>query len=356
MTSSPPVVELRDVSQVYRARGAALRRSFVRALSGINLAVYPDRTACLIGETGSGKSTLGRILVGLARPSDGVVLYRGDSIADLRGPSWREYRRSVQMVFQNPTSSFNPMLTVGASIRDALRFSPLPGASTSDNAALLLEQVELSPQLADRYPDEVSGGELQRASIARALATEPALIFLDEPASALDVSIRGQIFNLLRRLQRERGLAYVMVSHDMPTVRVLGDVVLVLYLGEAVEYARRRTFQRPAHPYSLALLSASPGEAERRNIRHLALQDEGASSGAPQSGCPFQPRCWLYEQLGKPERCVVEKPLLASIEAEHDVACHYADLALERATSAARADGPTGSQDSQRLEGEKVES
>ena len=127
-----------------------------------------------IGETGSGKSTLGRILVGLARPSDGSFC-TGRLIADLRGPSWREYRRSVQMVFQNPTSSFNPMLTVGASIRDALRFSPLPGASTSDNAALLLEQVELSPQLADRYPDEVSGGELQRASIARALATEPAL-------------------------------------------------------------------------------------------------------------------------------------------------------------------------------------
>lgn len=333
MRDGKPLLELRDVSQRYRARGSRLRRSSVQALSGINLTLESGRTTCLIGETGSGKSTLGRILVGLTTPSDGAVLYRGRPIAQLRGPAWREYRRSVQMVFQNPTGSFNPMLTVGASIRDALRYSPLPGASSVHNAARLLEQVELAPQLAGRYPDEVSGGELQRASIARALATEPTVIFLDEPASALDVSIRGQIFNVLRRLQGEHDLAYAIVSHDMATVRVLGDDVFVLYLGESVEYARQRTFHRPAHPYALALLSASPVEAERRNIRRLELSDVGTSVSPPPFGCPFQPRCWLHRELGQPERCVVEKPRLSLIEPEHEVACHYADLSLERATN-----------------------
>ena len=332
MTDAPPLLELRGVSQQYRARGAFRRQASVRALSGVDLSVRANLTTCIIGETGSGKTTLGRVLVGLTIPSGGVVLYRGRSIAQLRGQAWQEYRRSVQMVFQNPTGSFNPMLTVGASIRDALRFSPVPGAASIRNVARLLEQVELAPQLAGRYPDEVSGGELQRASIARALATEPALLFLDEPASALDVSIRGQIFNLLRSLQGEHGLAYVMVSHDMATVRVLSDVVFVLYLGEPVEYARNRTFHQPAHPYSLALLSASPVEAERRKIRRLDLQDVGPSTSPPAPGCPFQPRCWLHVELNRPERCLVEKPRLSPIEPDHEVACHYADQSSARAT------------------------
>jgi oligopeptide/dipeptide ABC transporter ATP-binding protein len=153
------------------------------------------------------------------------------------------------------------------------------------------------------------------------------------------VSIRGQIFNLLRRLQDERGLAYAIVLHDMATVRVLGDDVFVLYLGESVELARQRTFRRPAHPYAIALLSASPIEAERRNIRRLELPDVGTSVSPPPSGCPFQPRCWLHRELGQPERCLLEKPLLSLIEPEHEVACHYADLSLGRATNHVRTSG-----------------
>ncbi len=298
------------------------------------------RTVCLIGETGSGKTTLGRILVGLTRPDEGAVLYQGEPIASLRGTAWRAYRRSVQMVFQNPTASFNPMLTVGASIRDALRYAPQHEDRPASKAAALLEQVGLPPRFADRYPDEVSGGELQRASIARALATEPRLIFLDEPASALDVSIRGQIFNLLRDLQAQRGLAYVFVSHDMATVRVLGDDVLVLYLGRPVEYARERSFAEPRHPYSLALLAASPSEAERYGLRVLRLQGEVPSLADLPMGCRFYPRCWLYRQLGDPERCRVEDPRLGAIRHGHDVACHYADRSLEDAANALPDDGP----------------
>lgn len=334
------------MSKLYRARGSALRRTFVRVLSGVDLAAFPSQTVCLIGETGSGKTTLGRVLVGLTQPEEGSVSFRGRSITSLRGADWREYRRSVQMVFQNPTASFNPMLTVGASIRDALRFAPHPDGRTGTDVARLLEQVELSPRLADRYPDEVSGGELQRASIARALATEPSLIFLDEPASALDVSIRGQIFNLLRALQQERGLALVMVTHDMPTVRVMGDDVLVLYLGRTAEYARHRTFAAPRHPYSLALLAASSAEASRRGLHSLRLLSEVPSVSDPPTGCPFHPRCWLYRRLGEPERCRVEIPQPSPVENGHDVACHFANQSLEAATGPmSRAPEPSQEED-----------
>lgn len=306
----------------------------VRVLDHVDLAVHAHQTVCLIGETGSGKTTLGRILVGLTRPDEGEVLYQGRPINSLRGSEWREYRRSVQMVFQSPTSSFNPMLTIGASIRDALRFAPQRAADPALKVTSLLEQVGLPPSFAYRYPDEVSGGELQRASIARALATEPAIIFLDEPASALDVSIRGQIFNLLRDLQDVRGLAYVMVSHDLATVRALGDDVLVLYLGRTVEYARERAFARPRHPYSLALLAASPGEAEWHRLRPLLLQGEVPSAATPSPGCRFHPHCWLYQELGQPERCRNEDPRLEACGSGHVVACHFASHSLEAATSA----------------------
>jgi oligopeptide/dipeptide ABC transporter ATP-binding protein len=327
-----PLLELRQVTKDYHVRDALLRRTTVQALKGVDLEVHANRTVCLIGETGSGKTTLGRIMTGVTTPDAGDVLFRGRSLSSLDRAKRREYRRSVQMVFQSPTASFNPMLTIGASIRDAARFADPRPADLSARVGELLHRMGLPKNYAGRYPNEVSGGELQRASIARALATDPAVVFLDEPASALDVSIRGQIFNLLLDLQGELRLAYVMVTHDLATVRVLAQDVLVLYLGKAVEYARDGQFRQPRHPYSLALLRAAPGEAERSHLGPLALRGEAPSVTHPPPGCPFHPRCWLNEQLKFPNRCRELEPRLEPVSAAQAVACHYAELSAEAAT------------------------
>lgn len=335
-----PLLALREVTKDYHVRDALLRRTTIHVLKGVNLEVHADRTICLIGETGSGKTTLGRIMTGVAAPGAGDVLFHGRSLASLGVAERKEYRRSVQMVFQSPTASFNPMLTLGASIRDAARFADPRPADLSARVSELLDRVGLPTSYAGRYPNEVSGGELQRASIARALAPGPAVLFLDEPASALDVSIRGQIFNLLIDLQAELRLAYVMVTHDLAAVRALADDVLVLYLGKAVEYARDGRFRQPSHPYSLALVSASPGEAERSHLAPLALRGEAPSVTDPPPGCPFHPRCWLHEQLGFPESCRLQEPPLAEVSIGQAVACHFAELSVAAATGATVAGEP----------------
>jgi len=323
-----PVLELRCVTKVYRSRVALMRTVDVPAVVDVSFSVESGRTTAILGETGSGKSTLGRLLLGLIEPTSGAVLFRGRDIAGLDRDGRREYRRAVQLVFQSPIASFNPMLTVGSSIRDALRYAPGEAAGGARaETARLLDQVGLSGSFLDRYPDEVSGGELQRAAIARALATRPDVVFLDEPASALDVSIRGQVFNLLMDLQRERGLAYVMVTHELSSARALADRVVVMYLGRVVEVAPARSFfASPDHPYAAALLAAAAideGAASR-----MSVSGDPPSPVDPPSGCPFHPRCWLYRALGEPERCRIELPPLepadpAGAAEGHASACHF---------------------------------
>jgi oligopeptide/dipeptide ABC transporter ATP-binding protein len=323
-----PILELDAVSKVYRARTSLMRYALVPAVQGVSLAILPRTTTCIMGETGSGKSTLGRLLLGLTEPTSGEVRFRGRSVATLDAVARREYRRAVQLVFQSPIGSFNPMLSIGRSLRDVLRFAPDVGDPHAETARLL-DLVGLPARFADRFPDEVSGGELQRASIARALAVEPSVIFLDEPASALDVSIRGQIFNLLMDLQRDRGLAFVLVTHELGSAEALADRIVVLYLGRIVEDAPKDVFfGSSAHPYSVGLLAASKVRAGASATHRPLVLGDAPSVTDPPSGCPFHPRCWLYERLDRPERCRQVLPPLDPVRPGQSSACLYADEAV----------------------------
>jgi oligopeptide/dipeptide ABC transporter ATP-binding protein len=312
-----------------------MRYALVPAVQEVSLTILPRTTTCIMGETGSGKSTLGRLLLGLTEPTSGEVRFRGRSVARLDAEDRREYRRAVQLVFQSPIGSFNPMLSIGRSLRDVLRFAP-NGRDPHAETARLLDLVGLPARFADRFPDEVSGGELQRASIARALAVEPSVIFLDEPASALDVSIRGQIFNLLMDLQRDRGLAYVLVTHELGSAEALADRIVVLYLGRVVEDAPKDVFfEHPAHPYSVGLLAASRVRAGGSDTHRPLVVGDAPSVTDPPSGCPFHPRCWLYERLERPERCRETRPPLDPTGPGQWSACFYAEEAVRSHEGAA---------------------
>lgn len=340
--SEPPIIELARVSKVYRSRSSLTRYAYVQAVDDVSLQIVPQTTTCIIGETGSGKSTIGRLLLGLTQPTAGTVRYRGRDVAGLKGNAQREYRRAVQMVFQSPLGSFNPMLSIGRSIRDTLRYAPAgTDPDKHKESARLLEQVGLPAAFADRFPEEVSGGELQRASIARALAVDPSVIFLDEPASALDVSVRGQIFNLLMDLQRDRGLAYVLVTHELSSAEALADRVVVMYLGRSIEMAPKDAFfRRASHPYSVGLIEAATIRVDAKASERPLVSGDIPSVTDPPAGCTFHPRCWLYERLGQPEQCSAEEPQLELLDRGHSSACFYRDQALARGPGG-RLDGST---------------
>lgn len=323
-----PVLEARGVTKHYSARESLFRRTTVRAVEDVSVEVKEGSTLCVAGETGSGKTTLAKLLVGLLRPDRGEIRFRGRRVDQLDRSSQRQYRLGVQMVFQNPLLSFNPMLTIGATLRDALGHSPRVDATRpSSEVQSLLQSVGLDRRFAHRYPREVSGGELQRAGIARALATDPQVVILDEPASALDVSIRGQIFNLLADLQRDNRLAYVLVTHDLQTARLLANEVVVMYLGKVVEAGSEDSvLAQPRHPYTVALLSATlPAVAGEQAPERIILRGDLPSATAPPPGCRFHTRCWLYERLGRPEQCASLEPALAGTSGKQRAACHFAD-------------------------------
>lgn len=323
-----PLLEACQVTKLYEVRQSLFQRVRVRAVEGVSLAIRPAVTTCVVGETGSGKTTLARLLVGLLRPDRGEIRFRGRRVDQLDRQAHSEYRLAVQMVFQNPLLSFNPMLTIGATLRDALRHSPrLSRRDLTSATYSLLESVGLDRRFAARYPREVSGGELQRAGIARALATDPEVVVLDEPASALDVSIRGQIFNLLTDLQQERRLSYVLVTHDLQAARLLADDVIVMYLGKVMESGPQEwVLADPQHPYTRALISATlPVEAGDQAMERIVLSGDPPSAAAPPPGCRFHPRCWLHQQLGRPSLCVSVEPPLSKVGGKQRVACHFAE-------------------------------
>jgi peptide/nickel transport system ATP-binding protein len=304
--------------RVRRSRGWGVDR--LPAVSDVSFALQKGRTLGLVGESGCGKSTLGRLILRLLEPSAGVVWLRGDNISNMHPRLLRDKRRELQVVFQNPYASLDPRMTIYEIIAEPLRIN---GRYKPERIRELLRQVGLSQEVAKRRPPEFSGGQRQRIAIARALALGPEVMILDEAVSALDVSIQAQVINLLKSLQKELGLTYLFISHDLSVVRHISDEVAVMYLGRFVEYGtREQVFSAPAHPYTRALLSAvpQPNPARARHESRLILSGDLPNPTSPPSGCPFRTRCFMATS-----RCAEEVPELAPRTAlTHLTACHFA--------------------------------
>jgi oligopeptide/dipeptide ABC transporter ATP-binding protein len=303
----------------------APRRRPVRAVAGVDIAIARGEALGLVGESGSGKSTIGRLLLRLLRPTSGSVRFDDTDITGLERGALRPLRRRMQMVFQDPFGSLNPRMSVGAAIADGMLLHGIaPRAEAGERVAALLARVGLPPEAATRPPRALSGGQRQRVAIARALAVEPEFLVADEPVSALDVSVGAEILALLRELRAERGLALLFVSHDLGAVRALCDRVAVLYLGRIMEEAPAEVlFRDPRHPYTRALLSASPGRPGRARGPRIVLSGEIPSPAAPPSGCVFRTRC----PHALPA-CAETVPALSDVATGRRVACIRDDLVL----------------------------
>ncbi|MEU4068191.1 ABC transporter ATP-binding protein [Streptomyces wedmorensis] len=318
--SAPPLLRVSDLTMTFPGR----RRSApVRAVDGVSFEVAEGETLGLVGESGCGKSTTGRMIVRLLEPTSGSVTYAGRDVTRLSQRALKPLRREMQMVFQDPHSSLNPRQSVARIIADPLLVQGSSAADARARARELMELVGLIPEHIDRYPHEFSGGQAQRIGIARALATGPRLVVADEPVSALDVSVQAQIVNLMERLQRELGLAYLFIAHDLSVVKRVCDRVAVMYLGRIVEVGvKERVYAAPAHPYTRALLSAVPlpDPAAERARERITLLGDPPSPAAPPPGCAFHPRCPKAREI-----CRTEAPLLrvAAAGEAREVACHF---------------------------------
>jgi oligopeptide/dipeptide ABC transporter ATP-binding protein len=301
----------------------------VRAVDGVSLEVRKGETLGLVGESGCGKSTFARAVLRLVEPTDGSIFFDGVDVTALGGDELRRMRKRMQMIFQDPYASLNPRMTIGSMLAEPLRVHQLArGAEATRRARELIDIVGLPRNALNRYPHEFSGGQRQRAGIARALAVQPDFIAADEAVSALDVSIQAQIVNLLSDLQRDFGLTYLFIAHDLSVVRHISDRIAVMYLGEVVELSpARELYERPLHPYTCALVSAVPipdPQVERKRKR-MILRGDVPSPANPPSGCRFHTRCWLRRELDDPERCSAETPALREVVPGHRVACHFAE-------------------------------
>ncbi|MCU1658581.1 MAG: oligopeptide/dipeptide transporter, ATPase subunit [Pseudonocardiales bacterium] len=332
-----PVVSVRNLVKHFpiRSRGITRRKiGDVHAVCDVSFDIYPNETLCVVGESGCGKTTTGRLVLHLVEATAGEVIYQGRDLTKLSGGQMRPLRRDMQIVFQDPFASLDPRMTVNEIVAEPLRIHGLygRGGAGRDAVRALLKQVGLNPEHGNRYSHEFSGGQRQRIGIARALALKPKLLVLDEPVSALDVSIQAGVINLLEDLQAELGLAYMFISHDLSVIRHIADRVVVMYLGKIVESAEaEELFGRPSHPYTQALMSAIPlpDPVKERERQRILLTGDVPSPVNPPSGCRFRTRCPMFaNELNNDQRewCVNVEPALEEKFAGHTAACHFAEV------------------------------
>ena len=323
-----PLLETKDVVKHYPVTGGVFLRQVasVKAVDGVSLNILPGETLGLVGESGCGKSTLGRLILRLEEPTSGDVLFKGRSILGLDSKQMRALRREMQIIFQDPFSSLNPRKSVAHIVGEPLFVHGMTDRREREARVLeLLQVVGLMREHMRRYPHQFSGGQRQRIGVARALALNPKLIICDEPVSALDVSIRGQVINLLQDLQEEFGLTYLFISHDLSVVEHISDRVAVMYLGKLMELADSETlYKSPLHPYTQALLSAAPIPDPKRKRKRVILSGDVPSPIDPPSGCRFHTRC-LYAK----DVCSQKEPSFRQVRENHFSACHFAQEIFE---------------------------
>ncbi|OQY31753.1 MAG: peptide ABC transporter ATP-binding protein [Anaerolineaceae bacterium 4572_5.1] len=329
MTSEKtPIVEVRHLKKYFPVTGGFFQNKIgdVKAVDDVSFDIYQGETLGLVGETGCGKTTVGRTMMRLYEPTEGEIIFEGTDLATLGEKALRQARSQMQMIFQDPYASLNPRMTVGSIVGAPLDVhSKMSKKEKYDRIQDLLDIVGLNPDFVNRYPHEFSGGQRQRIGIARALALEPHLIVCDEPISSLDVSIQAQVVNLLEKLQKELGLTYLFIAHDLSMVRHISDRMAVMYLGKIMELADRdEIYLNSLHPYTQALMSAVPiPDPDLAAAHHrIILDGDIPNPKNPPKGCNFNTRCPIAK-----EKCFIEEPEYREIEKDHWVACHYAGKA-----------------------------